>query len=137
MRHRRTIPALVLAAGGLVASGCAQPPQPQPFVAAPPAARQVVMAPAPACDTSFRAIDNSTMTVRNLQFSHSSRGNWGPDQLGSNMLPPGRAMLFRAANTGNDDFRGTWVNGRAIEHHGVNVCATANVVITNSGIAVN
>jgi uncharacterized lipoprotein YajG len=36
MPLRRTFPALVLAAGGLVAAGCAQP-QPQQVVVAPPA----------------------------------------------------------------------------------------------------
>ncbi|MBW8268396.1 hypothetical protein [Caldovatus aquaticus] len=46
-------------------------------------------------------------------------------------------MLVRAANRGNYDVRATWLNGRAVERHGVNVCATTNVIITNQGIAVN
>ncbi|GGG16033.1 hypothetical protein GCM10010964_00450 [Caldovatus sediminis] len=133
MPLRRTFPVLVLAAGGLAGAGCAQP-QPQQVVVAPPATRQVV---APACDTRFRVVNRSTMTVRNLQFSHSSLSGWGADQLGASMLPPGQAMLFRAANTGNYDFRATWVNGHTAERYGVNVCALRNVIITNSGIAVD
>jgi hypothetical protein len=46
-------------------------------------------------------------------------------------------MNFRAANTGNYDFRAIWVNGRAVERYRVNVCTTSNIVITNRGIAVN
>jgi len=132
MPFRRTLSALVLAAGGLALSGCVQPPPQQVVVAAP-----AVVPSVPVCDSRFRVVNNSTMTVRNLQFSHSNLRGWGPDQLGANMLPPGRSMVFRAANTGNYDFRATWVNGRAIERYGVNVCAVSNVIITNSGIAVN
>jgi hypothetical protein len=131
-RCRRLPPSLALVATAAIGlSACSQP---MPVVVTQPA-RQVVVAPV--CDTSFRVINRSGLTVRNLQFSHSSRGAWGPDQLGANMLVPGQAMSFRAANTGNYDFRATWVNGRATERFGVNVCTTTNVVITNGGIAVN
>jgi hypothetical protein len=134
MTFRCTLLTLALGGGALAASGCAQP---QPiYVQAPP--QQVVAAmPARVCDTSFRVINNSGLTVQTLQFSHSSLGGWGADQLGANVLPPGRAMNFRAANTGNYDFRAIWVNGRAVERYRVNVCTTSNIVITNRGIAVN
>jgi hypothetical protein len=98
MTFRRTLLTLALGGGALAASGCAQP---QPvYVQAPP--QQVVATmPARVCDSSFRVINNSGLTVQTLQFSHSSLGGWGADQLGANVLPPGRAMNFRAANTGN------------------------------------
>jgi hypothetical protein len=133
---RRRLPSslALAAAAALGLSACAQP---QPVVVTQPVRQVVVAPPPPVCDTSFRVVNRSGLTVRNLQFSHSSRGAWGPDQLGANMLAPGQAMSFRAANTGNYDFRATWVNGRATERFGVNVCTTTNVVITNGGIGVN
>ncbi len=129
MRFRRTLLTLAMAGGALAATGCVQP---QPVVASGP----VVVAPA-VCNTAFRVINNSSLTVHSLQFSHSSLGGWGADQLGANVLPPGRSMVFRAANAGNYDFRATWVNGRFTERYRVNVCTTTNVVITNNGIAVS
>jgi hypothetical protein len=135
MTIRRTLLTLALGGGALAATGCAQP---QPVYVQAPAPQPVVAAmPTRVCDTSFRVINNSGMTVQTLQFSHSSLGGWGADQLGANVLPPGRMMNFRAANTGNYDFRAMWANGRAVERYRVNVCTTSNVIITNGGIAVN
>jgi hypothetical protein len=92
------------------------------------------MVPAQACDTSFRVVNASSGTVQALYFSHSSRSGWGTDQLGSGVLPPGRALNYRAANTGNYDFRAVWSNGRAAELMGVNVCRASVITITDRGL---
>lgn len=86
MTFRRTLLTLALGGGALAASGCAQP---QPvYVQAPP--QQVVAAmPARVCDTSFRVINNSGLTVQTLQFSHSSLGGWGPTSSGRTCCRPG------------------------------------------------
>ncbi|MBY0336354.1 MAG: hypothetical protein K2X11_07060 [Acetobacteraceae bacterium] len=101
----------------------------QPVVAVAPVAPRAV-----ACDTRFRVVNNSSATVAQLFFSHSSLAGWGADQLGANVLPPGRVANYRAANAGNYDFRVVWSNGRAAELMRVNICAASQITITNSGL---
>jgi len=99
--------------------------------------RQVVVVQQPArqtCDTTFRIVNNSGATVERLYFSHSSLGGWGNDQLGAEVLPPGRVKTYRASNTGNYDFRVVWTNGRATELRGVNVCRASQITVTNGGL---
>lgn len=93
------------------------------------------VAPAPvACDTRFQVVNNSSMTVMQLFFSHSSINNWGVDQLGQYVLAPGRVWNYRAANPGNYDFRIVWQNGRAAELRQVNICRASRIIVTNSGL---
>ncbi len=99
-----------------------------------PQAQNVVAVPSQACDTSFRVVNNSSMTVNQLFFSHSSLSGWGNDQLGSSVLPPGRLVNYRAANAGNYDFRVVWANGNAAEIRGVNVCRASQITVTNRGL---
>jgi len=119
---RAGLMSLVILAG---LAGCA--PQPQ----------TVYVQPAPvgrACDTSFRVVNASSGTVERLYFSHASLGGWGADQLGTAVLPPGRAANYRAANAGAYDFRVVWVGGRAAELRGVNICAASTISVTNGGL---
>lgn len=87
-----------------------------------------------ACDTSFRIVNNSSVTVQSLYFSSTARGDWGVDQLGANVLPPGRFMNYRANNPGGYDFRVVWNNGRAAELRNVNICAASQITVTNRGL---
>ena len=124
---RRKLLALFAVAGAGTVAACA----PQTVYVPQP----VQVAPAPvACDTRFSVVNNSSMTVMQLLFSHSSISNWGADQLGQNVLPPGRVWNYRAANAGNYDFRIVWQNGRAAELRRVNICAASRIVVTNSGL---
>jgi hypothetical protein len=124
---RRGLLAAIGLGGSLGLAGCVQvPTTPQQVVSAVPVR--------PACDTSFTVVNNSSATVRELYFSHSSLSGWGNDQLGRNMLPPGRALSYRAANTGNYDFRVVWTNGRTAQLMRVNVCAASRITVTNSGL---
>lgn len=114
--------------GALLTAGCVQQPVAgQPVVVAP--AR-----PAVACDTRFRVVNNSSLTVAQLFFSHSSLNAWGNDQLGSSVLPPGRFVNYQAANAGSYDFRVVWSNGQASELRRVNICAASQIVVTNQGL---
>jgi hypothetical protein len=101
----------------------------------PPQQTIVMQQPRGGCDTSFRVINNSGGTVEQLYFSHASQGSWGNDQLGQNVLPPGRSVSYRAANTGYYDFRVVWQNGQTAELRQVNVCVTSNIVITGRGLS--
>ncbi|NGM22637.1 hypothetical protein G3576_21670 [Roseomonas stagni] len=124
MVRRRALGTLAVAALML---GACTPQQPQQVV--------VVQRPAAqACDTSFVVVNNSSATVERLYFSHSSLGGWGADQLGQNVLPPGRNVSYRAANAGNYDFRVVWTNGRAAEVRGVNICRASRITVTNGGL---
>jgi hypothetical protein len=124
---RRKLLALFAVMGAAAVSACA--PQtvyvPQPaFVAPPPVA----------CDTRFQVVNNSSLTVMQLFFSHASRTDWGVDQLGQNVLPPGRAWNFAAANAGAYDFRVIYANGRAAELRRVDICRASRIVVTNQGL---
>ncbi|WP_376088322.1 hypothetical protein ACE7GA_15910 [Roseomonas sp. CCTCC AB2023176] len=115
--------------GGLgFLAACAQEPQRVVVV------QQPATVVRPACDTSFRVYNASSLRVDQLYFSHSSLGGWGSDQLGQSVLPPGRTVSYRAANTGRYDFRVVWANGRAAELRGVNVCAASQITVTNGGL---
>ncbi len=87
-----------------------------------------------ACDTSIRVSNQSSGVVQQLYFSHSSLNAWGADQLGANVLPPGRFVNYRMNNPGNYDFRVVWSDGRSAELRRVNVCAASQVIVTNGGL---
>lgn len=63
--------------------------------------------------------------------------NWGTDLLGQGTIPPGGQVALRVpvpppgARSG---FRVVFVNGRAAELPGVDVCATPNVVVLPDGM---
>jgi hypothetical protein len=125
-------PALALAALGaaILLGGCT----PQTQTAQPVVAVVPVRPAATVCDTRFRVVNNSSGTVAQLFFSHSSLSGWGADQLGASVLQPGRVVNFRAANAGNYDFRAVWGNGRAAELMRVNICAATQITITDRGL---
>lgn len=124
--QRRMLASLgALATLGL--AGCQQDQRPTTVVVVPTPAQAV-------CDTSFSVVNNSSGTVERLYFSSSRTSGWGADQLGTAVLPPGRFVNYRAANTGNYDFRVVWSNGRAAELMGVNVCRASRITITDRGL---
>ncbi|MBR0671204.1 hypothetical protein [Neoroseomonas soli] len=124
---RRKLLTLFAILGAAAVSACA--PQtiavPQPVYVAPPAV---------ACDTRFQVVNNSSMTVMQVFFSHSSINNWGTDQLGQYVLRPGGTWNYRAANAGAYDFRIVWQNGRAAELRRIDICRASRIVVTNSGL---
>ena len=126
----RKLLAFFALAGAAALSACA--PQtvyvPQPVAVAQP---RMVM---PACDTRFQVVNNSSLTVMQLFFSHASLANWGVDQLGQRVLPPGRVVNYTANNAGNYDFRIVWQNGRAAELRRVDICRASRIVVTNQGL---
>ena len=120
--QRRVVAALVGVAA-LALSACQQEPQ-----------RAAVVVPSQACNTAFRVVNNSSGTVAQLYFSHSSLSGWGRDQLGNAVLPPGRFVNYRAANAGAHDFRVIWANGRAAEIRQVNICRAVQITATDRGL---
>lgn len=126
---RRKLLSLFALTGAAAVSACA----PQTVYVPQP----VAVAPAPVvrgCDTRFQVVNNSSMTVMQLFFSHASLANWGADQLGQSVLPPGRVVNYAANNAGAYDFRIVWQNGRAAELRRVDICRASRIVVTNSGL---
>lgn len=99
----------------------------------------VYAGPSPAaaarCDSRFTVVNASGMTVQELYFSHSSRRDWGADQLGQNVIPPGQSMAFRAGSAGLYDFRAVWANGNAAELRDVDVCAYGQIRVGRGGLS--
>lgn len=124
---RRLLPAAIALMGAAAVSACA--PQtvyvPTPVGVAPPAA---------VCDTRFQVVNNSSRPVYSLQYSHASRNDWGPDQLGQSMIPVGGVWNARAANAGLYDFRITWNGGGAAELRQIDICRASRIVVTNRGL---
>ena len=106
-------------------------------VAPPPVGYAPIMVEQRSCDTSFNVVNASSYTVQELYFSPAAMRAWGNDQLGQNVLPPGRRASFRAANTGAYDFRVVWNNGRAAELRGIDVCVASTITATNTGLLAN
>jgi hypothetical protein len=121
--NRRLFPASVLGLAALVLAACQDEPR-----------RTAVIVPTQSCNTAFRVVNNSSGTVGQLFFSHSSQSGWGADQLGRSVLPPGRFVNYRAANTGAYDFRVVWTTGRAAEIRQVNVCRASQITVTDRGL---
>ena len=113
---RRLLPATLALMGAATVAACA--PQtvyvPQPVYAAP----QQMM---PGCDTRFQVVNNSSRPIYSLQYSHASRNDWGPDQLGQSMIPVGGVWNAQASNAGQYDFRITWNGGGAAELRRVDI----------------
>ncbi len=131
---KKFLSVVLLAAAPLLAACVPAQPMVQPVYVAPVQQQVVPFRPAPGCDTRFRVANQSGLTVRELYFSPSAVGGWGRDQLGQSMLPPGRYVNYRANNAARYDFRVVWVNGRAAELRGVNICAASQVTIRSNGL---
>lgn len=88
------------------------------------------------CDTRFVLINASNVVVNEFYFGPSSNPNWGADQLGTRVLPPGQQIAYQGAQAGNYDFRVVWATGQASQVMGQNICVLSRVVATNNGLVV-
>ena len=126
---RRLLPAILALMGAAAVSACA--PQ-TVYVPTPVGVPQVPVGPG--CDTRFQVVNNSSRPIYSLQYSHASRNDWGPDQLGQSMIPVGGVWNAQAANAGLYDFRITWNGGGAAELRRVDICRASRIVVYNNGI---
>jgi len=132
---KKLLAAAALAASTVLAACVPQQQVVRPVYVAPVQQQVMPMRPAPVCDTRFRVANQSGLTVRELYFSPSAVSGWGADQLRTSVLPPGRFVNYRANNAARYDFRVVWVNGRAAELRGVNICAATQITIRNGGLS--
>ncbi len=87
------------------------------------------------CDTRFVFENRSNVTVMEFYFDSSRNPNWTRDELGTGVLAPGQSRQFRAAQTGNYDFRAVLQDGRAAELRQVNICQASVITLTNDGLS--
>jgi hypothetical protein len=119
--------AAALLAGALTLGACAsEPPEPRP--AASTATR------GPACDGTLRVTNNSTRIISRLHLRDAALTNWGPDLLGQEVLPPGRASNFRAPAPGIYDMRLLWADRQAAERRRINICSATPISVGDFGI---
>ncbi len=84
--------------------------------------------PAAAGDPSFRLNNTAGITIRELYVSSSNDNGWGPDRLGQNVLPAGRAFVVRLPmGQCVNDIRAVFANGQARERRQVNTCALTDL----------
>jgi hypothetical protein len=78
-------------------------------------------------DRNFSVVNHTGDTITHLYVSPSNQVAWGPDQLGTGVIPNGgsHTLLFRPGNYRGQcvfDVRIT-VNGHNNDVHGVNLCS--------------
>jgi S1-C subfamily serine protease len=128
----RLLTALLAAAGVALGAACAPSAPPPPYLAAP-ADPRLPVGPA-ACDTRFRIANAASVPVIQFFFSPASQRDWGPDQFGAQGLPPGAAVIFRAAHPGEYDFRVVMADRRSAELRRVNICTVVEITVTDTGL---
>ncbi len=86
------------------------------------------------CDTRFDIVNRSSQVVEELYFSSSRQNDWGPDQLGNDVLAIGASMRYTAANPGAYDFKVVWVGGRSAELRQIDICRASRITVTDRGL---
>lgn len=84
--------------------------------------------PAASGDPTFRLNNRASVTMQELYVSSSNDNGWGPDRLGQNVLPGGRAFVVRLPmGQCVNDIRAVFANGQALERRQVNTCALTDL----------
>ena len=74
-------------------------------------------------DPSFRINNRSGVTIQEAYVSSAARSDWGPDQLGQNVLHHGQSLTVRLpVGECINDIRLVFANGRSLERRNVNTC---------------
>lgn len=84
---------------------------------------------------SFNLVNRTGRVIERAYASPASQDTWGPDRLGENMLPSGRAAPIRLPADGNCiyDVRVEYQGGGEDEQRGVNTCNIVDVVFGRGG----
>lgn len=98
------------------------------------AASALAPAHAQRCDTRFDFVNESSRTLNEFYFDRSSRPDFTRDELGQNVLPPGRSMRFAAMYSEPYDIRAVLDNGQRFDLYRINICSVTRVVLTDRGL---
>lgn len=85
------------------------------------------------CPGEVRLHNAGSLAVEQAYLSPAGPADWGRDLLAPGTLQPGEERVVRAA-PGRNAVRIVFVNGRAAEMVGMNICATPNLRITPTGL---
>jgi hypothetical protein len=85
-------------------------------------------AAATTADPSFRLGNNGKLAIHEIYVSASNEANWGADQLGQNILPPGSSVILRLPQGQCiNDVRVVYANGQAAERRQIDTCAITDM----------
>lgn len=85
------------------------------------------------CDGRIQVRNAAAVAVEQLYVSTAGPSNWGRDHLAPGTLPPGAAQSF-AVRPGLNGVRVVFVNGRAAEMAGMDVCANPVLTVQPNGL---
>ena len=102
----------------------------QPGSGSAPQAAAAPAAPARGADPSFRLTNRGPATLRELYVSPTQSSQWGPDRLGTGMLPAGRAVIVQLpAGACENDIRAVFADGRVAERRRVDTCGLTDLAL--------
>lgn len=76
-------------------------------------------------DNSVVVINQSSYVIHSLYISPTASDEWGPDQLGEDVIPPGGTMTFTGIHCGTYDVRLTNPSGGVCDVPAVPICSGA------------
>lgn len=82
-------------------------------------------------DNTVVVLNQSSFTIHSLYISPTSSDEWGPDQLGEDIIPPGGTMTFTGIACGSYDVRLTEPSGGTCDVPAVTICSGAEPWILN------
>lgn len=85
------------------------------------------------CDGRIQLRNASPTAIEQLYVSPSGPSAWGPDLLAPGTLPPGGSRSVQA-RPGVNGVRVVFVNGRAAEMAGMDVCANPTLTVQPNGL---
>lgn len=78
--------------------------------------------------------NNSRYVITRLYFSSSETEDWGPDQLGSNVLPVNQSFRLTNIIAGEYDMKLVDEDGDECALYNIMVCGTGTYTITNQNL---
>lgn len=121
--------------GGNAPAAPAQPAQPQQATGGGAAAPSADVQPGQARQ-NFTVVNQTGHTVMRLNVSASNDNNWGPDILGSQVLPNGQSADVTFGRNESSclwDLRATYDDGGTTDMRQINLCEVATVNLIPSG----
>jgi hypothetical protein len=88
-------------------------------------------------DPSFNLVNRSGQPIREIYVSPARESHWGPDRLGANVLPDGRAFPVRLPPEAGcqQDVRVVYADGRPEERRGQDTCRITEMVFGTAAAA--
>ncbi len=86
------------------------------------------------CSGQLTVRNSSSQAIEQIYVSQAGPRDWGPDLLATGTMPMGDSRTFQA-KPGVNSFRAVFVNGRAAEMAGLDVCDTPVLTVLPNNLA--